>query len=728
MTTLHLDYESRSTVDLPETGVYVYAADPTTDIWCAAWAINDGEPRLWLPGEPLCGEFADALNDPNVSIAAHNAQFEWSIANLLAVRRYRWPRLPVERFKCSMAQAYAMSLPGSLEAAGAALGLADQKDPAGRRLMLQMSRPRSIENGVCVWWDDEERRKRLYAYCLQDVRAEQALSKRLRPLSAYEQRVWVLDQRINARGVFVDAPLCRQAMKIIGAATDQLDKEMKKVTDGTVSAVSNTSQLLKFVKIHVPDCESVKKDSVVDLLVERELPPNVQRALELRQEGAKTSTAKIDTLLTGMSGDGRARGLLQYHAASTGRWGGRRFQPQNLPRPKLKPKDIAKAIEMIGRGDHALIDMVYGAPLSVISDCIRSLVSSSDGRDLLAADFANIEGRVIAWWAGEHWKLDAFRAYDAGTGPDLYKVTASKIFGVPIDQVDDLQRQIGGKVPELACGYQGGVFAFIKMADTYGFKIADQCDVVLRAARKDHIEQAKVNFYKARIKPAPRAFVPAEVIKLAWREENPAIVSLWGAAGEAAIQAVEHPGTIKSVGPVRWRVAGSFLWCQLPSGRFLCYPYPHLIPQVWVKRQDKSSQCIERAEAVRMGWLDGHGHLTETARVDFEITDISEARPKLKYKGVDSRTHKWGDLHTYGGKIVENVVQAIARDFMADAMLRVETAGYPIVLTVHDEIMAEPRCDFGSLEQFCSLMGEVPAWGAGCPIAVAGWRGERYRK
>lgn len=690
MKVLHIDFETRSTVDLPDTGVYVYAADPTTDVWCMAYAIDDEEPRLWLPGNGLSGDLEQALRDEWVGVVAHNANFEWVIWNLLIVPRYGWPKMPVERMRCTMAAAYAMSLPGALDNAGAALGLSVQKDPAGHRLMMQMARPRKIEDGKITWWDDADRRNRLYAYCLQDVRAEQALGKRLRPLSPSEQKVWELDQRINARGVMVDAPLCRKALEIVGATTQTLDVEMRRVTDKGVNSCMAVQQLLNWVKKQGIDCTSVSKDSIVDLLAEVELPKNVRRALELRQEAAKTSTAKIDTLLTGMSQDGRARGLLQYHAASTGRWGGRRFQPQNLPRPKLKPKDIATAIGMIARGDHQMIDMVYGAPLTVVSDCIRSLITAAPDRDLLAADFANIEGRVIAWWAGEKWKLDAFRAFDAKAGPDLYKVAAGGIFGVKPESIDDSdwKRQIG-KVSELALGYQGGVGAFVKMATTYGVKIEQQCDIILNAAAPEHLAQAEENYAKATRRPAKNAFLPAEVVKLAWREVHPGIVSLWYKCEEAVISAVEEPGKVFSVSGVRWRVNGSFLWCALPSGRLLCYPYP---------------------------------------KIELKETPWGAKKGQVHYKGVDSRTRKWGDLHTYGGKIVENVVQAIARDFMVDAMLRVEKAGYPIVLTVHDEIMAEPRCDFGSLEQFSELMKVVPSWGTGCPIAVAGWRGSRYRK
>lgn len=685
---LHLDFETRSTVDLPATGVYVYAADPTTDAWCAAYAVDDAEPLMWLPGDKPPEPLLAALDDRDATIWAHNASFEWSIANLLMIRRYGWPRIPVERMRCTMAMAYAMSLPGALDNAAAALGLAAQKDMAGHRLMMQMARPRKIENGTITWWDDAERRKRLYAYCVQDVKTEQELSKRVRPLSAKEQKVWELDQRINARGIAVDKNLCRKALKIVADTTDQLDKEMQKVTQLGVGACSNVQQLLNWVKKQGIDCDSVSKDSVVDLLAEVELPDNVRRALTLRQEAAKTSTAKIETLLEGMSADGRARGLLQYHAASTGRWGGRRFQPQNLPRPKLEKAEISRALKLIDTGDHALIDMVYGAPLSVVSDCIRSLISAADGRDLLAADFSNIEGRVIAWWAGEGWKLDAFRAFDAGKGPDLYKVAAGGIFGVGTDAVVDWQRQIG-KVAELALGYQGGVGAFAAMAATYGLKIEAQANIILGAAAIEHVEKARESFARATRRPDRDIYMPSEVVKLAWREQHPAIVQLWYKAEDAVVSAVENPGKIFAVNGVRWRVAGSFLWCQLASGRLLCYPYP---------------------------------------RLELKETPWGEKKPAVHYKGVDSRTRKWGDLHTYGGKIVENVVQATARDFMVDAMLRVEAAGYPIVMTVHDEILCEPRTDFGSLDQFCALMRELPSWGAGCPISVAGWRGGRYRK
>lgn len=687
---VHIDFETRSVVDLPDTGVYVYAQHPSTDAWCLAYALDDDRPKVWTPPQPFPDDLRAALAQ-GAEVLAHNANFEWVIWNVVMVPRHGWPRLPLEQLRCTMAMAYAMSLPGSLDKAAAALGLKAQKDMAGHRLMLQVARPRRVEpDGTVVWWNEPEKLNRLYAYCAQDLETERELSKRVRPLSSAEQAVWVLDQKINARGVGVDEALCRKALKIVHAATADLDNRMRRTTGNAVTACSNTTQLRNWVKSRGVECTSVNKEALADLLGETELPDDVRAALELRREAAKTSTAKIETLLTGLSKDGRARGLLQYHAASTGRWAGRRFQPQNLPRPKLKKAQIPLAIESLKTGSYETVAMVFDEPLSVVSDCIRSLLAAGKGRELSAGDFSNIEGRVIAWWAGEHGKIRAFKAYDAGTGPDLYKVAAGSMFGIPASAIsdEDPRRQIG-KVAELACGYQGGVSAFLKMAGAYSFRIEEQHDTILAAAKPQHVQQALESYAKAQRKPSKRQFVPAEAVKLAWRDANPAIVSLWYKAEDAMTSAVTEPGKIFAVGPVRWRVSGSFLWCSLPNGRLLCYPYP---------------------------------------KVEERETPWGDKKPVVIYKGVNSYTRKWEDISTYGGKVVENVVQAIARDFMADAMLRLEAAGYPVILTVHDEVVTEPAADFGSYEEFKRLMEIVPPWGAGCPISVGGWRDTRYRK
>lgn len=720
---VHIDFETRSVVDLPDTGVYVYAQHPSTDAWCLAYALDDDRPKVWTPPQPFPDDLRAALAQ-GAEVLAHNANFEWVIWNVVMVPRHGWPRLPLEQLRCTMAMAYAMSLPGSLDKAAAALGLKAQKDMAGHRLMLQVARPRRVEpDGTVVWWNEPEKLNRLYAYCAQDLETERELSKRVRPLSPAEQAVWVLDQKINARGVGVDEALCRKALKIVHAATADLDDRMRRTTGNAVTACSNTTQLRNWVKSRGVECTSVNKEALADLLGETELPDDVRAALELRREAAKTSTAKIETLLTGLSKDGRARGLLQYHAASTGRWAGRRFQPQNLPRPKLKKAEIPTALEALKSGSYEQVAMVFDEPLSVVSDCIRSLLRAAPDRDLIAGDFSNIEGRVIAWLAGEERKLQVFRDADAGVGPDSYKAVAAGIFGIKPDDIDDEdpRRQVG-KVGDLSLGFAGGVGAFLKMAGNYGMKIEKYHDIIVGAADPKYVDQAKENFTKARRKPALRAFLPAEIVKLAWRDDHPMIVAFWAKCEAAVIAAIEQPGTVQRVGHLRWRVSGSFLWCQLPSGRLLCYPYPRLKKQVWVTFKDGSSVCILEEEAQEIGYLDAG------AKEKHDVTKVEAAKPKIFYKGVDSFTKRWGDISLYGGMIAQHCTQSTARDRMVYAMNLVEPAGYPLILTIHDELLGEPLKTSGSWEEFKALMERNPNWFAGCPVKVSGWRGERYRK
>lgn len=295
MTTIHVDFETRSAAELRDVGVYVYAEHPSTDVWCMAWAVEDGPVMLWTPVDdfPLVYPIHD-----DTTLVAHNAQFEHVIWNSVMTRRYGWPELPIEKMRCTMAAAYAMSLPGSLDQAGAALGLDSQKDMAGHRLMLQMSRPRKVEaDGTITWWDEPEKLQRLYEYCKRDVEVERLLDKRLRQLSPSEHRVWLLDQRINRRGVAIDKTLCLRAQRVVERATKRLDDRMIRVTEGGVTAVSNVQQLASWVRKQGVDTKSLSKDTIVDLLEEWGLPPAVETALELRQEGGKTSTAKIQSFL-----------------------------------------------------------------------------------------------------------------------------------------------------------------------------------------------------------------------------------------------------------------------------------------------------------------------------------------------------------------------------------------------------------------------------------------------
>lgn len=673
MTTLHIDFESRSAVDLKRAGVYVYAKDPTTDIWCAAYSVDDGPIDLWVPGEnadcTLAPPYGDGPNDvplsvwlaftENWTIVAHNAAFERIMWRDLLAPRYGWPVPKLEQWRCTMAMALAMALPGSLEGAAAAVGLPAQKDMDGHSTMMRMARPRRPRKGELpdglYWFDDEERKQKLYAYCRNDVEVERQLEKRLLPLRPAEQRLWQIDQVINDRGVYVDTALCDAATKIVETAAGWLDDEMREITRGFVSACSNVNQIGEWLRAYggLPDVESIAKGEIDDLLLRRDLSPACRRVLELRREAAKASVAKIDALLAGKNEDGRARGLLQFHAASTGRWAGRRFQPQNLPRGSYK--DVDTAVAAVATGDADYVRMLFGEPLNVVSAVLRGMVRAAPGRKLCVADFSNIEGRVQAWFGGEEWKLQAFRDFDAGRGHDIYKLAYSRSFGIKPEAVSSDQRQVG-KVMELALGYAGGVGAFQKMAVAYRVDVSDS---------------------------------RADELKVAWREAHPNIVSYWYELERAAIEAVQSPGKVVHAGRIAFRVAGSFCFMRLPSGRAIVYPYP----------------CIRDV-----------------------TTPWGARKPTFSYKGVDSYTRKWTDQFAHGGVLFNNVVQGTARDIEAEAMVRVEVAGYPNVLNVHDEVVAEPKQEFGSAEEFGRLMSELPAWAEGLPIAAGAWSGGRYRK
>lgn len=692
MTLLHLDVESRSAVDLRKTNAYIYFDDPSTDLWLAAYAFGNAEPQLWVPGEPCPAEIAEHVRAGGL-IAAWNAQFERLAWRALLGPKYGWPVPQLEQYRCVMAQAYAMALPGKLEHAAGALGLDERKDADGYRIMLQMSQPRRPRKGEpdgLYWWNDPVKFKRLGEYCCQDVKTEQAVHARLPALRESEQQVWFLDQRINDRGVYIDEALCLAAKKIVKHTTDALNKELIETTDYAVRGISNVGEIIGFVKKHGVDADSVAKDQVIDLLVRDDLPAPVRRVLEIRQEGAKTSTAKIDAMLTRRQRDGRMRGALQYHGANTGRWAARGAQLQNLPRPALKV--TAAVIGDVLGGSAELLDVLYGRPLSVVADCLRSMIAAPKGKRLLAADFSQIEARVVAWLAGEQQKLDAFAAYDRKEGPDIYTVEAGGIYVVPPSSIskDDPRRQVG-KVSTLALGFQGGPLAFQKMAKGYHVDIGDAHDTVLASASPENIEDARKAWGERgrRTGMSERNWLTAELIKLAWRQANPRIAQHWRDVEAAALAAVERPGEVIGVGKVKYRKAGSWLLCRLPSGRCIAYAYPKVMEKE---------------------------------------TPWGDRRPAMVYWGVDSFTKKWAQQDFYGGLGVQNNTQAVARDIMAEAMLRVEARGYESLLTVHDEGIAEAAAGFGGIDEFCELMMQPPAWAAGLPIAADGWEGDRYRK
>ena len=683
-----IDFETRSPADLKKTGAERYFEHPDTGVWCLCYAVgDDGEVQTWRPGaELLPGELIGHVAAGR-EVVAHNAHFEMLGWARLIRDGYALPPLDPRQVNDTMARARALALPGSLEDAAAALHLPIAKDAEGRRVMLQLARPRSRE--PLVWWDDPAKLARLIEYCKTDVEVERLLHKKLPPLSAEERALWVRDWHINQRGVLLDMPSIERAAYVVAEEQKRIGWEVRALTKGVVPSAQTTSKMLAWLRTRGVEVDSLAKAHVRDLLQGSDLDrvEGVRAVVELRKEAAKASTAKLKAMQAGACSDNRARGLFAYHGAGqTGRWAGRRIQTQNMPRPdkSFKPRDAENVIDWLPHGA-AGIRFEYGSVLDAVSWSLRSLLIAAPGTRFLQSDYSNIEGRVLAWLAGEEWKLRAFRDFDAGRGADLYKLAYSKAFGVPAESVNDDQRQIG-KVMELALGYQGGHGAFISMGANYGLQPADLVAPIRDASDSDEWHDAAQRYEHGAYGLTRDEFAAIGVIVRGWRNAHERVVRFWYALNDAAVQAVRNPGEITGAGPhIRYKSVGDFLYCRLPSGRKIAYAHP----------------CIG---------VNTYG------------------RECVTFWGVDTLTRKWSEQSGYGGHFAENVTQAAARDILACGIERTENAGYPCVMHVHDEILSETPCDYGSLVEFMQLMSVVPAWAESLPVAVAGWEGERYRK
>jgi DNA polymerase len=714
---LSLDFETRSDVDLLKAGAYVYCESPHTDALLASYRIDDGPLRRWTRGEPCPADIAAHVTAGN-TIHAHNAAFERLIWWRIMSARHGWPKPRLEQFRCTAVAAAAMSLPRSLDRLGAALDLPTKKDGKGRRLINAHSKPQRWEiiDGIRipVWNDDPAGLAEFHDYCDTDVLTEESAARRLIPLSVEEQAVYALNERINDRGIRLDVRSARAAVRLIEKAKKRLDAEMRLVTDGYVPACTNVAALTKWVQDQGVELGTLGKDDIEELLDEvDDLPDRVKRALALRQEAAKTSVSKIAKMLERVSADGRIRGVYLHHGAGqTGRFSSRGVQAHNLPRYRkvfedahLRPDILFDAIRS---EDPAVLEALYGSelgrPLHLISDAVRGFLWAAPGHDIIDADYSSIEGRMAAWFAGETWKLDAYRAIDRGEGYGMYELTAANIFGVPVAEVDKRQRQ-GGKVGELSLGYQGGVGALARMARANKLKLATIYGPVWEAADSERREQVEKRYEERLEKHDATAaalgrngWIAGELIKIGWRAAHPGIVAAWDRLDNAARAAVEQPGTAVSTLGVRYLVAHGFLWCQLPSGRCLAYGAP-------------------RIEEVEAPWAD---KTVEKAK--------RETKRSVTVMGVDSQTERWVRYPIYGGSLFNNVVQGSARDVLVHGMFAAERHGYPIVLHTHDEIAAEVPHGFGSKEEFEQIINVLPAWAKGLPLTADGWRGKRYRK
>lgn len=535
------DLETRSVVDLKAAGVYKYAESEHTDVLCMSWAFDEEEPGIWFPWwEPFPEAVAEHVRRKG-KFRAWNAAFERTLWRMVITPRYGAPEPELEQWHCTAAAAAALGLPRALEQAAQALKLPVEKDMAGNRLMMQMCKPRKPRKGedpdALLWWDDSERMQRLGAYCQQDVRTERAVAHACVPLPERSRAVYLVDQRINDRGITVDLKAIAAMKRAARVAEKQYDERLAVVTAGDVTKVSQVGRLTQWFNDQGFELESLDKAKVEELIAQPYLTQDQREALLIRQEGGKTSVKKLDAIERAVCRDGRIRGTAVFHGAATGRWAAKIVQHQNLPSPP-DGFDCEGFVEDIMYGDPALAQALHGPLILGISYTLRQMLTASPGREMVVFDYSQIEARILAWLAGEKWRLDAFAA-----GRDIYVESASRMFGIPYADITKAIRK-KGKVAELALGYQGGPGALKKMG-----------------ALKMGLQEDELDDIKAR-----------------WRTASPNIVQFWYDLDNAARAATKAPGTVRVVGPlqnIKFVVHKGWLWLRLPSGRRLAYCNPH---------------------------------------------------------------------------------------------------------------------------------------------------------
>ena len=663
---LSIDLETYSDVDIKKAGAHAYVQRPDFQIllnsYCFWGEMDEPQVLDFSHGNVLPQGFIDALFDPNIIKHAYNATFEY-----LCFCRALGVELPRDQWRDTMLHSLYCGYPASLDAAGKAIGLSEdkQKLATGKALIRYFCNPckPTRANGGRTRnlpQHDPERWAMFKEYNRQDVVTEMEIERRLSdiPVPDEVQRQWVTDLTINCRGVAVDMPLVDGALDIAARTTERLTDEAVKLTG--LDNPNSGKQLTAWLSEHTgTDVDNIRKDTVSSML-KADYSPDVHRMLEIRQELGKTSTKKYDAIRNCVCPDGRVRGLLQFYGANrTGRWAGRLVQVQNLPRTYTDPLPLAR--ELIKNKSLDGLQAVYGSVYDTLSQLIRTAFVSSncdskEGNVLIDADFSAIEARVISWLADEKWRLNVFRTHGK-----IYEASAAQMFGVPIDRIKkgnpEYALRAKGKVAELALGYQGGAGALIAMgALDMGLHEDELPDIVSR-----------------------------------WRDSNSRIQQLWWDFNSAAIEVIKGGGMRKvqccTFALERNRAGTYFMTVQLPSGRKLYYVSP------------------------RIG----------TNRFGGE---------SIIYKGINDK-NQFADLETYGGKLVENCVQAIARDCLAVAIDRLEAAGYPIVFHIHDEVVIDiAPYTFGEdmLEDVVRIMSTPIPWAQGLPLAADGWVGTYFRK
>lgn len=661
MAVLFFDLETYSEVPITH-GTHRYAENAEVLLFAHAW---DDDPVSVFEGLPDNLEEMFAAAD---EIVIQNQFFDRTVL------AYRGIKVPIEKITCTMVLSLAHSYPGGLDQMCQALKIPQNlaKKKEGKKYINLFCKPRPKKQKLrrATKHTHPEEWANFIAYAGSDITSMREAWKRLPRwnIQPFERKLWLLDQKINDRGIKIDLELAEAALRASEKAKGVLADYANEMTDGAVKSTTQRDVLMDYLN-DVLDAGMVdlKKGTIKNLLKKNQLTEEVREILENRLQAAATSPTKYRTLLRATSThDGRLRGTLQFCGAGrTSRWGGRLFQPQNLPRPVMADYLIELGIAAMKAGCEDLIfgdtkdakgKPVFYPVMDACSSAVRSSLIAPDGKILRVSDLSNIEGRVQAWLANETWKIKAFYDLDAGKGHDIYVLAYARAFGVDPAVVldnkkngDGMMRQVG-KVMELALGYGGAVGAFASMGLIYGVELPE--DEVVDIVQK-------------------------------WRKAHSNIKKYWYDLEWAIRQAFRNPGESFKAGFVTADRVGHTVRLKMPGGSYLCYPHFD---------EDDDGQC--------------------------------------SYMGVNQYSRRWERIRSYGPKFFENVVQKISRDILARGMIRAEEVGFEMVLHVHDELVAETRDDDEDLDEkhLSRILATNPLWALGLPLAAVGHSMYRYHK
>lgn len=648
MKLLAIDIETFSSIDLLKSGVYAYSEPADFEILLFAYAVDEEDVQIvdLASGEIIPDYIIKAMTDPKVIKTAYNANFERT-----CLARYFHTPMPPEQWCCSSVHALMLGLPGHLDGVAKCLRLQEQKMKEGKALIRYFSvpcKPTKVNEGRTrnLPEYDPEKWSVFKDYCKQDVEVERQIRKKLEsfPIPKVEQKLWELDQKINDEGVLIDQDLVFNAIKADKTFQDTFFDEAVKLTG--LENPNSPAQLKGWLLEQGIEVDSLAKKNV-ELLMEEVEDPEVKRLLELRQAMSKTSVKKYEAMERSICPDHRIKGLLQFYGANrTGRWAGRLVQIHNLPRNSMRDLQIAR--DLLKSGNHEVLALLFDNVPDVLSQLIRTAFIPSKGSRFIVADFSAIEAKIIAWLAGERWRMDVFQSHGK-----IYEASAAQMFKIPIETIDkgsSLRQK--GKIAELALGYGGSKGALAQMG------------ALEMGLTEDELPE----------------------LVSAWRATNQNIVKLWWAVETAAIKAVKEKVVVKMQYGLTFHFTKGILFIKLPSGRSLAYVRP------------------------RIG------------------VDERFGKEQLTYEGTEQGSKQWGRIPTYGGKLTENIIQAIARDCLAVAVLRLNEANYRINFHVHDEVVLDVPIGIGSMEEVESLMGQPIEWAPGLPLGADSFETFYYMK